>query len=85
MKKTYTVKDDFINSRLDRWFKKNICLVPQSLIEKSIRIGKIKVNEKRKKSSYKLNLKDQISLYDINFVIRDYNLKKNKYKPSKKD
>ena len=40
-----TVKD--INSRLDRWFKKNICNVPQSLIEKSIRKGNIKINNKK--------------------------------------
>ena len=85
MKKIFVIKDDFVNTRLDRWFKKNICLVPQSLIEKNIRIGKIKVNEKKKKGSYKLNLEDKISLYDINFVIKEYNLKQNKYKPTKKD
>ena len=37
MKKIYYIKDDFINARLDRWFRKNICEIPQSLIEKNIR------------------------------------------------
>ena len=42
MKKIFLVKYDYINSRLDRWFKKNVCDVPQSLIEKNIRKGNIK-------------------------------------------
>ena len=41
-------------------YKKNICQVPQSLLEKNIRIGRIKVNKKKKKSSYKLQLNDKI-------------------------
>ena len=44
MKKIYTITTDFTNSRLDRWFRKNVCDVPQSLIEKNIRKGYIKVN-----------------------------------------
>ena len=34
--------EEFENTRLDRWYKKKICLVPQSLFEKNIRKGKIK-------------------------------------------
>ena len=68
MKKTISVKDDFASSRLDRWFRKNVCDVPQSLIEKNIRKGNIKVNNKRKKSSYKLIKGDQILIGNINFV-----------------
>ena len=60
MKKIFLVKYDYINSRLDRWFKKNVCDVPQSLIEKNIRKGNIKINYKNEKSSYKLKEKDQI-------------------------
>ena len=37
MKKTFIVKDDYNNFRLDKWFRKNVHDVPQSLIEKSIR------------------------------------------------
>ena len=44
MKKNYTIKIDYIESRLDRWLRKNISEVPQSLIEKNLRKGKIKVN-----------------------------------------
>ena len=49
MKKIFSVKNDFVNARLDRWFRRNVCEAPQSLIEKSIRKGKIKVNNKKKK------------------------------------
>ena len=52
MKKTYLVDHNLVNSRLDRWLKKNVCVVPQSLIEKNIRKGKIKINNKKYKSSY---------------------------------
>ena len=48
MKKIFSVTNDFVNSRLDRWFRKNVCEVPQSLIEKNIRKGNIKVNNKKK-------------------------------------
>ena len=54
MKKIYSVKDDFIGMRLDKWIKRNISDIPQSLIEKNIRKGNIKINNKKEKSSYKL-------------------------------
>ena len=47
MKKIFSVKDDFVNSRLDRWFRQNVCEGPQSLIEKNIRKGNLKVNNKK--------------------------------------
>ena len=67
MKKIFSVTNDFIDSRLDKWFKKNVCDVPQSLIEKNIRKGNIKVNNKKKKSSYKLQRDDEINTYNINY------------------
>ena len=85
MKKIYTVNEDFINSRLDRWFKKNISFVPQSLIEKNIRKGNIKVNNKKTKSFYKLKKNDQIYLYNINFSNQKADENKKPYKATKKD
>ena len=67
MIKNYSIVDESVNSRLDRWFRRNVSDVPQSLIEKNLRKGNIKVNNKRKKSSYKLQKKDSISIYNINF------------------
>jgi len=51
MIRIYLIKQDFANTRLDRWFKKNVCEIPQSLIEKNIRKGKIKVNNIKKKNT----------------------------------
>ena len=42
MPKSYTVDDDYHDSRLDRWFKQNVIDLPHSLIEKIIRQNKIK-------------------------------------------
>jgi len=85
MKKIYTVEFDFVNARLDRWFKKIVCNVPQSLIEKNLRRGNIKVNNKKTKSSYKLQEKDQIILYNSS-SLKPQNIKsKHYYKPNKKD
>ena len=56
--------------------------IPQSLIEKNLRSGKIKINKKKVKSSYKISTKDNIDLFDINFketIVQ----KKIKFEPSK--
>ena len=52
MEKTYYINEDFVKSRLDRWFRRNVCDVPQSLIEKNIRKGNIKVNNIKEKKNF---------------------------------
>ena len=85
MKKIYKIKIDYAETRLDRWFRKNISQVPQSLIEKNLRKGKIKVNYKKVKSSYKLQKNDQVILYNITFSTQKKNRTKTPYKATKKD
>ena len=85
MKKFFSITDDFVNTRLDRWFRKNVCDVPQSLIEKNIRKGNIKVNNRKEKSSYKLKKNDHILTFNINFKIDKHKKVSDKYKPTKKD
>ena len=68
MKKIYSIKDDFTNARLDRWFKKEVFNIPQSYIEKNLRKGKIKVNNKKTKSSYKLRKEDEVTVFDLIFA-----------------
>ena len=85
MKKIYKIKIDYAETRLDRWFRKNICQVPQSLIEKNLRKGKIKVNYKKVTSSYKLQKNDQVILYNIALSIQKKNRTKTPYKATKKD
>jgi len=85
MKKYISITDESVNSRLDRWFKRNISKVPQSLIEKNIRRGNIKVNFVKEKSSYKLKKNDKIILTNINFTPDKHKDNYEKYKPTKRD
>jgi len=85
MDKIVLVKKDFINSRIDRWIKRNIRQVPQSLIEKSLRNKNVTINKVKVKSSYKLKIDDKIYLNNFNPTLSDHLSKKKKYIPSKKD
>ena len=84
MKKSFFVDSDYVNSRLDRWIRKKVNDVPQSLIEKNIRKGNIKVNNKKERSSYKLQKNDRINLYNFNFSDRNKN-KLDIYIPTKRE
>ena len=82
MKKSYIVDTTCNDMRIDRWIRYYIGKIPQSLIEKSLRAGKIKLNKKKVKSSHKIKTKDNIDLYNINF--KDQLIQKNiKFNPSK--
>ena len=63
MQKTYNVDPTYNDMRIDRWVRNNIGNIPQGLIEKNLRNGKIKVNRKKIKSSHKVKGNDQIDLY----------------------
>ena len=84
-KHIFKIEEDFENIRLDKWFKKKVKPLPQSLIERTLRKGKILVNGKKVKSSYKIQINDEIKIYaDIDNddkIIK----KKFSYLPSKKD
>jgi len=67
MIKSYIVDTSYEGIRIDKWIRNNLGKVPQGLIEKSLRAGKIKLNKKKIKSSTKLNFKDIINVYDIEF------------------
>ena len=85
MSQKVTVKDDYHNSRFDKWFKANIIDLPQSLIERILRLNKIKINRKKIKSSYRVQKGDIVEIYDISkFKVTD-RPKIIKYKPSRKE
>ena len=54
MIKSYIVDSTFNNMRFDRWLRLKLGKVPQGLIEKNLRSGKIKINKKKVKSSFKV-------------------------------
>tara|TARA_Y100000996_G_scaffold369798_1_gene316978 strand:- start:2343 stop:3257 length:915 start_codon:yes stop_codon:yes gene_type:complete len=81
MKKTYNVDVTFNNMRIDRWIRKNLGNLPQGFIEKNLRNGKIKLNNKKIKSSHNIQTNDQIELFNIVFKKNEIR-KKIKFKPS---
>ncbi len=85
MNKTFIIDDDYDGARLDRWFKKKVCDVPQSLIEKNIRKGNIRINKKKEKSSYRIKKNDHICIKNLNLVIKKVNKETFRYVPTKKD
>ncbi len=70
MLKSYIVDSTCNNMRVDRWIRNTIGKIPQGLIEKSLRSGKIKVNQKKIKSSHKIKSNDKIDFYDFKFEER---------------
>ena len=82
MKKSYIVDSTCKDMRVDRWIRLKLGKIPQGLIEKYLRSGKIKLNKKKVKSSYKIKTKDKVDLFDINFketIVQ----KKIKFEPTK--
>jgi len=85
MPKSYTVDDDYNDSRLDKWFKNKIINLPHSLLEKILRQNKVKVNKKKAKSSYRLQTGDLVEIYDISKFKAVDKKEKIKYLPKKKE
>ena len=82
MRKSFIVDSTCNDMRIDRWLRHTLGKIPQSLIEKNLRSGKIKLNKKKVKSSYKIKTNDKIDLFNLNFketIVQ----KKIKFKPSK--
>jgi len=68
--------------RIDRWTRLKIGKIPQGLIEKYLRSGKIKINKKKIKSSTKVKTNDIINFFNLDFketIIQ----KKIKFEPSR--
>ena len=82
MKKSYIVDSTCNDMRIDRWIRHSLGKIPQGLIEKNLRAGKIKLNKKKVKSSQKVKTRDEIDLFNINFK-ENIIQKKIKFEPSK--
>ena len=82
MKKSFTVDSTCNDMRIDRWTRLKIGKIPQSLIEKYLRAGKIKINKRKVKSSTKVKTNDIINFFNLDFketIVQ----KKIKFEPSK--
>lgn len=65
MIKKFQVTRDFQDARFDKWFKRNVLDIPQGLIEKIIRKNQVKVNNKKTKSSYRIQENDIVEVFNI--------------------
>ena len=82
MNKSYTVDSTCNDMRIDRWTRLKIGKIPQGLIEKYLRSGKIKINKKKIKSSTKVKTNDIVYFFNLDFketIVQ----KKIKFEPSK--
>ncbi len=70
MNKILVVEPAYNNMRLDRFLRNQLGKLPQGLIEKNLRTGKIKLNLKKTKSSIKVKTFDKVNLFNINFKQR---------------
>ena len=82
MFKSFKIDRLSINTRIDRWIRNNIGNIPQGLIEKDLRRGNIKLNNKKVKSSEKLKFNDEIKIFNFNYKIK-IKQKNIKFNPSK--
>jgi 23S rRNA pseudouridine955/2504/2580 synthase len=82
MKKSYTVDTTCNDMRIDRWTRLKVGKIPQGLIEKYLRSGKIKINKKKIKSSTKVKTNDIIDFFNLEFK-ETILQKKIKFEPSK--
>ena len=80
MNRSYVVDATCNDMRLDRSVRLKIGKIPQGLIEKYLRTGKIKLNRKKVKSSHKIK-KRRNKYFNINF--KESNYQKIKFLPSK--
>ncbi len=85
MPQKFTVDKDYHNTRFDKWFKSNVKDLPQSLIEKILRKNNVKVNRKKIKTSYRVQIGDVIEIYRIEKLKVADRPKTIKYKPSNKE
>ena len=81
MKKSINVDKSFNDMRIDRFIRNHLGKIPQGLIEKNLRNGKLKLNQKKVKSSQKVKTGDKLNIYNLNFEEKIEQYKK-KYNPS---
>ena len=82
MKKSINVEKSYNDMRIDRFIRSHLGNIPQGLIEKNLRSGKIKLNHKKVKSSQKVKAGDRINIFNLNFEEKIQQIK-TKFNPKK--
>ena len=81
MMKSFIVDSTYNNMRLDRYLRNKLGKIPQSLIEKNLRSGNIRLNKKKVKSSVKVKFNDKIEFFNFRYTEKVVQKKIN-FKPS---
>ena len=82
MKKSINVEKSYNDMRIDRFIRSHLGNIPQGLIEKNLRSGKIKLNHKKVKSSQKVKAGDKVNIFNLNFEEKIQQIK-TKFNPKK--
>ena len=85
MPDNFIVNKNFNNVRFDKWFKQQIINLPNSLIQKLVRTRKIKVNNKKIKTSLRLKEGDKVSVFNLSKLKPTNTKKKIEYQASTKE
>ena len=81
MNKSFIIDQACNNMRFDRWLRTKLGKIPQGLLEKCLRSGKIKINKKKVKSSFKIQTNDKVEIFNFIYKENKYQ-KKIKFNPS---
>lgn len=85
MPDNFIVNKNFNNVRFDKWFKQQIINLPNSLIQKLVRTRKIRVNNKKIKTSLRLKEGDKVSVFNLSNLKPTNTKKKIEYQASTKE
>ena len=73
MIKDYKVTALDVDTRIDRWLKRNFSSLNQSFIEKNLRKGLIKINQHKVKANYKVIKNDIVNIFNYSKKIIKFN------------
>ncbi len=81
----FIINKNYNNVRLDKWFKHEVINLPNSLIQRLLRKNKIKVNNKKTQSSFRLSTGDAVIIYNLSKYKPTDIKKKIQYLPTSKE
>lgn len=61
----FTISEKEVAMRLDRWFRRFVYDIPQGHLEKMLRKGDLKVNDRKSSASYRLQLGDVVIIPEM--------------------
>ena len=85
MIKNYKVAALDVDTRIDRWLKRNFSSLNQSFIEKNLRRGLIKINQHKVKANYKVIKNDIVNIFNYSKDSYRHTIKEIFYKNIPKD